>query len=82
MRKLERIARAVVRHRVFILVLAVLLLIPSALGAVGTYINYDILSYLPPQLDSMVGEKCLDEDFGLASTAMVTVEGLPYTQIK
>ena len=82
MRKLKKIARAVVRHRVFILVLAALLLIPSALGAVGTYINYDILSYLPPQLDSMVGEKCLDEDFGLASTAMVTVEGLPYTQIK
>lgn len=60
------------------LVLAVLLLIPSVLGAgMGTYINYDILTYLPPELDSMIGEKYLEDDFKTASTAMVTVENMP-----
>src|SRR5699024_103358 len=48
--------------------------IPSALGAAGTYINYDILTYLPPELDSMQGEQMLEDDFRMASTAMITVE--------
>lgn len=73
---LERFARFVVRHRVLVLVVAVLLLIPSIFGAVGTYINYDILTYLPPELDSMVGEQYLENDFQVASTAMITVENM------
>lgn len=44
---MERLARFVVRHRRLVLFVAVLLLIPSLLGAIGTYINYDILTYLP-----------------------------------
>ncbi len=74
---MERFARFIVRRRKAVLVLAVLLLIPSVLGAVGTYINYDILTYLPPELDSMIGEKYLEDDFKTASTAMVTVENMP-----
>ena len=50
----------VVRHRKAVLAAAVLLLIPSVFGAAGTYINYDILTYLPPELDSMVGEGYLE----------------------
>ena len=73
---MERFARFVVRHRVVVLVVAVLLLIPSIFGAVGTYINYDILTYLPPELDSMVGEQYLENDFQVASTAMITVENM------
>jgi len=53
---MEHFARWVVRHRKAVLAAAVLLLIPSVFGAAGTYINYDILTYLPPELDSMVGE--------------------------
>lgn len=71
---MERFARWIVRHRTAVLVIAVLLLIPSALGAAGTYINYDILTYLPPELDSMQGEQMLEDDFRMASTAMITVE--------
>ncbi len=74
---MKRFARFVVRHRTLVLIVAVLLLIPAALGAAGTYINYDILTYLPPELDSMIGERALEEDFGMASTAMITVENLP-----
>ena len=71
---MERFARWIVRHRTAVLVIAVLLLIPSALGAAGTYINYDILTYLPPELDSMQGEQMLEDDFRMASTAIITVE--------
>lgn len=78
---LERIARGIVRHRKLVLVLAVLLLIPALLGAAATRINYDILTYLPPELDSMLGEQALENDFNLASTGMVTVEGMPLGEL-
>ena len=74
---MEHLARFVVRRRRLVLLIAVLLLIPSLLGAVATYINYDILTYLPAELDSMIGEGYLEEDFHMASTAMLTVENMP-----
>ena len=78
---MEQFARGIARHRKLVLALAVLLLIPSLLGAAATRINYDVLTYLPPELDSMLGESALEEDFNLASTGMVTVEGLPLDQL-
>ena len=73
---MEHFARWVVRHRKAVLAAAVLLLIPSVFGAAGTYINYDILTYLPPELESMVGEGYLEDDFNMASTSMITVENM------
>lgn len=78
---MEHFARFVVKRRRLVMLLAVLLLIPAALGAIGTYINYDILTYLPPQLDSMIGERYLEDDFKTASTAMITVEHMPTAQL-
>ncbi|MDD4850443.1 MAG: MMPL family transporter [Gemmiger sp.] len=78
---METIARGIVRFRKWILVVAVLLLVPSAMGAVATRVNYDILTYLPPELDSMLGESALESDFNLASTGMITVEGLPTSEL-
>ena len=78
---MERFARWIVKHRKTVLVIAVLLLIPSVFGAIGTYINYDILTYLPPELDSMIGEEYLEDDFKTASTAMITIENMPTAQI-
>ena len=60
---------------------AVLLLIPAAVGAVATPINYDILSYLPQELDSRVGQLLLETDYHLASTNMITVEGMPTNEL-
>ena len=74
---MKKLAQAIVRLRKWILIAAILLLIPSAVGAVATRINYDILSYLPPELDSRIGQLILEEDYQLASTSMITVEGLP-----
>lgn len=78
---MERIAKFIVKHRKLVLVVAVLLLIPSIIGAAATRINYDILTYLPPELESMVGEQSLENDFHIAATGMVTVEGMPTSQI-
>lgn len=78
---MKKLAQDLVRLRKLILTVAILLLIPSAVGAVATRINYDILTYLPPELDSMVGETVLEDDFHLASTGMITVEGLPTNEL-
>ena len=78
---MEKLARGIVRRRRLVLVLAVLLLIPALLGAAATRINYDILTYLPPELDSMLGEQALENDFNLASTGMITVEGMPLGEL-
>ena len=78
---MKKIAQSIVRLRKLILTVAVLLLIPSAIGAVATRINYDVLTYLPQELDSMIGEVALEDDFHLASTGMITVEGLPTNEL-
>ena len=57
--------------------IAVLLLIPSILGAAATHINYDILSYLPQDLDSAKGQALLEEPFHMAATTMLIVEDMP-----
>ncbi len=78
---MKRFAKVIVKHRVLVLVLAVLLLIPSFIGVAGTYINYDILSYLPDNLESVRGENVLDEDFKMAGTAMITVENMTNSDV-
>lgn len=78
---MKKIAHFVVKFRKLILVIAVALLIPSLFGAAATKINYDILTYLPSDLDSMVGETYLEDDFHLASTAIITVEDMPTAQL-
>lgn len=78
---MKKIAQGIVRFRKLILTVAFLLLIPSAIGAIATRINYDILTYLPQDLDSMIGEVALEDDFHLASTGMITVEGLPTNEL-
>ena len=78
---MKKFAHFVVKFRKLILVVAIVLLIPSGIGAVTTKVNYDILTYLPAELDSMVGETYLENDFHLASTAMITVEDMPTAQL-
>ena len=78
---MKKFAHFVVKFRKLILVVAIALLIPSGIGAVATKVNYDILTYLPAELDSMVGETYLENDFHLASTAMITVEDMPTAQL-
>lgn len=74
---LEKIAHWLTRKPKLVATIAVLLLIPSALGFVATRVNYDILSYLPQDLESAQGERLLEEPFHMAATSMLIVEDMP-----
>ena len=73
----EKIAHKLTRKPKLVALIAVLLLIPSALGYVGTRVNYDILTYLPQDLESSQGERLLEEPFHMAATSMLIVENMP-----
>lgn len=74
---LEKIAHWLTRKPKLVALAAVLLMIPSALGFIATRVNYDILSYLPADLESVQGERLLEEPFHMAATSMLIVEGMP-----
>lgn len=71
-----KLGKKIAKYRVAIIVIAVLLLIPSALGYIKTRVNYDILYYLPSDIETMVGQDILKEDFGKGAFAMEVVEGM------
>lgn len=72
-----RLSKAVVKHRVLILIVALLLLIPSVLGMVNTRINYDMLDYLPEDMDTVVGQNELLDEFGKGAFSLIVVEDMP-----
>ena len=72
-----RLSKAVVKNRVLILIVALLLLIPSVLGMVNTRINYDMLDYLPEDMDTVVGQNELLADFGKGAFSLIVVEDMP-----
>ena len=74
---MERLARGIVRLRVPIFILSLVLLIPAAFAFLGTKINYDMLSYLPKDIDTMKGQDILVEEFGTGAFSMVVAEGMP-----
>ena len=81
MKGMKKLGNAVVRLRVFILVLAVLLMVPSVIGMAKTRINYDILSYLPEDIETMKGQDIMLEEFGKGGFAFVVVEGMDEKQV-
>lgn len=72
-----RFSKAVVRGRVAILILTVLLMIPAVFGMLETRINYDMLNYLPDDMDTVIGQNALLEDFGKGAFSFVVVENMP-----
>lgn len=70
------LSKLIAKKSKLILVIAILLLIPSAIGFLKTDINYDILSYLPDNLSTTQAEKILKEDFNCGSLAMLIVENM------
>ena len=69
-----RFSKAVVKYRIPILAAALLLMIPSVLGMAATRINYDMLDYLPADIDTVIGQNVLMEDFGKGAFSLVIVE--------
>ena len=73
---MKKFGKVVVKLRIPILVLSFLLLIPSVLGYFNTRVNFDILYYLPSDIDTMQGQDILLDDFGKGAYAMVVVDGM------
>lgn len=69
-----KFGKTVVKCRIPILILAVLLLVPSVIGMQSTRINYDMLTYLPGEIDTVKGQDILMEDFGKGAFSLVIVE--------
>lgn len=70
-------AKAIVKNRVLILIVAAALMIPSVLGMLGTRINYDMLNYLPDTMDTVVGQDALKDGFGKGAFSFIIVEDMP-----
>lgn len=73
---MKKFGKFIAEKRVIVLIIAIALLLPSFYGMAKTKINYDILSYLPQQLDTMKGQKILDKTFSNAATSMLVIENM------
>ncbi|MBO4505272.1 MAG: MMPL family transporter, partial [Lachnospiraceae bacterium] len=71
-----KFGKAVVKNRVLILIVAALLMVPSVIGMAKTRINYDMLTYLPSDIDTVKGQDLLMEDFGKGAFSLVMVENM------
>lgn len=72
-----RFSKAVVKHRVLILILSLVLMVPSVLGMIATRVNYDMLDYLPGDMDTVKGQEELLKDFGKGAFSLIIVEDMP-----
>ena len=70
---MKRFSRWIVNARIPILILAIVLMIPSAIGYFKTRINYDILTYLPSDIETMEGQDILEDEFGTGAYSMYVV---------
>lgn len=71
-----RFGKTVVKYRIPILLLALILLVPSVIGMVKTRINYDMLTYLPGEIDTVKGQDILMEDFGKGAFSFIIIEDM------
>ena len=71
-----KLSKAIVKYRSLILIIAAVLIIPSVIGMAGTRINYDMLSYLPDDIETIEGQDILLKDFGKGAFSFVIVDGM------
>ncbi|MCB6308490.1 MMPL family transporter [Mediterraneibacter glycyrrhizinilyticus] len=77
-----KVGKGIARHRVLILILSILLLIPSMIGMARTKINYDLLSYLPGNLETVKGQDILVDEYGMGAFSMVVVENMELKDVQ
>lgn len=71
-----KVGKKMVKFRVPILILSIILLIPAVWGYVNTRINYDVLTYLPEDIETMQGQEIMTNDFGIGAFSMLMVDGM------
>ncbi len=72
-----RFSKAVVKYRIFIVVAVLVLMIPAVLGMIATRINYDMLDYLPKDMETVIGQDELMKDFGKGAFSFIIIEDMP-----
>lgn len=73
---MQKFGQFICKHRKFILILTLVLLIPSVIGMKATRINYDILVYLPDNIETIKGENILSEDFNMGAFSMIILDNM------
>lgn len=76
-----KVGKKIVKFRVPILILSIILLIPAVWGYVNTSINYDVLTYLPEDIETMQGQEIMTNDFGIGAFSMLMVDGMEDKEI-
>lgn len=72
-----KFSKSVVKYRIPIVIIALVLMIPAILGMAATRINYDMLDYLPSDMDTVIGQNELLEDFGKGAFSFIIAEDMP-----
>lgn len=73
---MQKFGEFICKHRKLILIIAILLIIPAIIGMKATRINYDILVYLPEDIETIKGEKILSDEFNMGAFSMVILEDM------
>ncbi len=76
-----KVSRVIVKHRFLIILVSFLLMIPALIGMLNTRVNYDMLTYLPQTMDTMVGQEELKKEFGKGAFSFIVYEDLPEEKI-
>lgn len=77
-----KVGKWIARHRIVILIISVLLIIPSVIGMAETKVNYDLLSYLPESLETVEGQDILVDEYGMGAFSMVVVENMELKDVQ
>ena len=78
---MKHFGQFIVKYRKIILIIGLLLLIPAVIGYIKTKVNYDILVYLPDDIETIQGENILQDDFGMGSYSVVVIENMKSKEI-
>lgn len=79
---MNKFGEFIVRNKLLILIIGILLMIPAGLGYINTRVNYDILSYLPKDINTMKGQDILKDDFGQGGFSFVMLDGMSPKEVK
>lgn len=77
-----KVGKWIAKHRILILIIGFLLVIPSAIGMAKTKVNYDLLSYLPEHLETIKGQDILVDEYGMGAFSMVVVENMEMKDVQ
>ncbi len=76
-----KLAKAVVKYRILILIVTLALMVPSVFGYINTRVNYDMLNYLPEDMETVIGQDELMKDFGKGAFSLIILEDMPVRDI-